>query len=811
MMMPTVLRFSALLVVSLVLDLSAAAAGIEIAPRAIRPTSFHDGGAQIAVAGDRVMVVWQEEMGEVTGFALERALLDGEGRAISSRAALLTEMDVAPRWWQLIGAGDRFLLLFQPMYPGSARPLLRELALDGSLIRTRVLDLPPAYRAVAQWNDGQILVALETTYGDPLRRSRAETFLLDDHGDVVRIGVGADVTPLRVVAAGDGFLVVSLANGLTARLIAGDGSTVWSVLVDRPGEDLLSPRGPVAAEWRDDSAIVVWPCAPLRGSFGELRAARIDANGVRGTIHTVVPPQREVPMPLHVTRRFGSPLLVYLDGGRVRSMHLDASGAAASAGSEGPPSRTLAAAVDAATIIVAGDLEGSWEPRTGSVTVAPDGQFGDLQALTLIPVAQTRPVLTHAGNHVLAAWTESEGDASFVRSALLDRNGVPSEAITVAPGYLTATELPCNETACLAVIWQPDRLLATRVDLTGAPIDAVPIALSATRVFSHLQGPHVAWTGHAWVVIWNDFIDGPSVVFVSPAGVATERAPLEVPRLADVSFRVRGLASNGTRTLLVWGEWVDDHSIVRAMFLPTGGEPGTAFELPLDPDVERYVVGASGNAFLVADPSRMIAVSLEGGAPQILATREIRGAGDIAWDGREWVVVGRRFLGQWTLDLQRFDAMLQPVGERRYTTTGRTIWHEQPSVVARSGEAAWIAMSEGDPESGLAAMLVRENELDALPELPPPPSNVRFVLVGEGWWKLSWDPPPYGTVEMYVVERIEDGVTHIVAWVDGDQHELLLTGLNGDSGLRVRSGNARGVSEPVRVEPPARRRAATIR
>jgi len=409
-------------------------------------------------------------------------------------------------------------------------------------------------------------------------------------------------------------------------------------------------------------------------------------------------------------------------------------------------------------------------------------------------------VLVPASGRLLAAWDEVTGDAAAVRTAVLDADGNPLQLHTVAAAYLGASDLAWSGAEFLAVTNANGQLGAVRLDANGAAIEAEPIVLGPIGPEWGYRRASVTWAGDRWIVVWPN---GEHLRFatISSAGLATAPRNLAIdtplPEEWYRSVEAAAVAYDGTRVLLVWNEerrpfcWFpvcsEGEALTLAVPLTRDGElAGTPLSIPYT-QASELSVATSGSDLLVLAGRKLTSIDTRGETLRLLTTREfLSGAGDVQWDGRDYVVAHRFRLYQFHLTLRRLDAALRDTAAPRGTVTLAPDFLQAPSV-----GGSLVAVQEGTVETGGRAAVYRHSDLPLLPAPPSPPRNLRTRATGPNQYELTWDPPE-GEVEQYMVEGFTAGGSW--AWV-----AILPANIRSARSpfviMRVRAINAAGMSE----------------
>lgn len=803
-----------LLVLSLT-SLSLAAAGRELAPPFLAPGRYVTIAPQVAFAGGRFLTVWQEDMDHL-GSPIMGAFSDVTGRRSSARAyPLALPAITGPHSMRLIPSGDSFTLFWTDAVRGTT--LMAHIDLEGRVTSTHTVALPGHFLGSYAWNGTHFLgiVQRNATY-------EAEGAIFDREGRIVR---GAITIPFFTYA-----FDITVANGEFVAVTSGwDGIHVQTITTDgvqkhksierttrggtyRVTQGVVTPKG-------NGDVLVVW----AGGGLGqdELKSIAFRRDGTLSE-PSVLATHRGVITPLEVTRTAGSEYLaayIATEGEEVAlwTVQMDASGtrAAAPVKRVTPAYLGATAAANHNTILVVHPKPPYLAGIVGTA-LETDGSVRASEVLSIGWLHQTQPVLAAGGGGVLAAWTETDGDAAWVSAST---TGDASGRIVVGPGFLAARELPWNGTHHLVVHHDTTRLLATRVAADGTVFDAQPIVLGSFTLTGSQTQASAVWTGDYWLVIWTDG-QRLRIVDVSRGGFASVPRTLDVhPPLPEEWTRYvdsPSLGFDGTHALLVWHE---SQQPPCSLFPPCGGGETKTFATLLTRDgapagnevelqVQYYApvsIASSGSEFVVLSGTRAIVLDGDPSVLRVAATRDLfdwNVTSDVTWDGRDYVVAMRYRGARWHLSLRRLDRNLNDVTAPRGTPTLTPDVHAPPSVAAPFSGDALIGVQEGTIEAGVRATVYREAELALLPAPPAPPQNVRVRPNGFRY-EVTWDPSPSGDVELYVVEvQTTGGVWGEVARVGADVRSVDV----GWPTVRVRAFNAGGSSAAVSPATPGKRR-----
>lgn len=803
------------LLLLLSLSLSLFAAGRDLGPRAIAPTAYMTQLPSVAAnANGRFLTVWVESMG-VLGTHIKGAFSDASGRRISATAFTVVP-NVQTQWLRVAASGNSFAVFW--FDNGTAR--MATLDAEGRATNVRALPIPVNSWTEVAGNGSHFLMVTKVA------AFQTQAIFLDHDGSIVRReDVDPFATEFRVLPQGNTFVVVLSNPRLSIyRITATDGiTTAHQVEGTVPPGTMSRPLDVVAAR-TENGTLVVWSYGVFGPSTSDLHSVLMRDDGSLTNVH-IVTRQLGILTP-HALMRDGSGALLAFTHqtdahavATIRTMRLDANGAMTGSETDGPDIRTQpGAATNGNVILLAGSSGVQFIPRVSAVVIGTDGTPRDPEMLSLAFARQHQPILGSGNNRFLAMWSEHEGDAAYLRSTLLDRDGTPSQRPTAAASFLATRDLAFNGSEYLAVHRSGDKLLVTRIDANGAAIDAQPIVLEAPHSSTiWWEKPiAVAWTGAHWMVLWPNEHQI-MVSFVSSNGVATTPRALGIeqqrPPLPDGQYRRMtdvAVAYDGARALLVWNE--QQYEIC---YFPICGDLGTftfathlsadgaVLETPIElPSADRPSVATSGREFVVVSGTK--ATVVRNNRLAIITTGTlpgIHGTSDVAFDGRDYLVAVRYQVANWYLRVHRIDAELRGTVEGIQTLAPDRF--DPPSIAALPSREVLIAIQEGTPETGARATVYREDELHALPAPPKPPANVRITREGL-LYVYTWDAPD-DPVEQYFIEEV---TPEGIVWRAGPAGPDVRQVKSPYRDVRIRARNAGGESAPAPEEPiPSRRRA----
>ncbi|HVE70379.1 MAG TPA: hypothetical protein VNI54_03350 [Thermoanaerobaculia bacterium] len=758
--------------------LGALAAGREISPAPIEPTSAVALDRRlVAASGGRFLTVWQEAgLGPVT---IRGALSDSEGRTISPRSfTILSGGPFIVR--SLTGTGDAFVLVVNI----GDQTVFHELDLNGRVTRTRVL---PSNIGIEAWNGSRLL---GVAYVDGI----FSAVLLDRFGTpLVSAPLNGAVNSLHSIApAGDGFVIVASEydvqtreTSLVAFRIGNEGSSMRQLLAEGEGN-----ASGVVAQATGSDVLLAWTDRFLlhtaiftrNGELGPTR--RVPFDGVYLT-HMMRTPDGYV-IAHHNAETIG--ILVLAPDGTMRTnttRFLEISHTAPVAASNG--STMLVVYAPRGTLQVAG------------LPVGADGNSRAPQPLAISPAAQLWPVLATGQGSVLAAWSERSGTAFRIGLRLLDAQGVPLSETRTIPGQLASTQVAFNGSEYLLLGVHDMTVFGIRVAADGTI--AATFDIRPGMMFDPRAG--VTWAGDRWIVV----LPGAQFLTITPNGIVSpvRMLTLNAPRTRDASGALEqaALSYDGTTLLLAWNEFhaaacywfppiepclpaVDRTFVTR---LSREGDVLGARPLEVDAAIHAPSLATSGSEFVVAGVNSATALEVRDGALGILAWRPLPRASsrDVHWDGAAYAVADRLFTTRWYVGLSHLGRDLRDVAPRRGLTTAAPGFGGSVSIAG-----AVIAVQELDVEMDPRLIAYQTSEMQPLPAPPQAPANVRVTQTGSVF-EVTWDAAE-GTVDVYEVRSL-DG--ELLASVTPDQPLRATTRTRQVQVIAINAGGASQAAAPA--------------
>jgi hypothetical protein len=787
------------------------AAGRDLGPRTIVPTAYDAYLPRSAANDERFLTVWREQMG-MLGTHIKGAFSDASGRRISP-ASLTLIQNVEADWLEVAGTGDSFAIFWRRA--GVTR--MADVDREGRVTNVRALGLPFHGNARIVWNGTHFLGAFDVAFGQ-----QTKVIVFERDGDIVRSeDIDADGQQFAIVPRANGFIVISSGIVLTVHRFTASGTTHERVEGTFPPGFMSRPLEVVAAP-ASNGVLAVWSYGTYGPGTSDLHSALIRDDGTIGDVQVVA--RREGIMTPHALLRTGDGFVVafteqgdFYSTSKLMTLRLDANGTAAGNVVEGPQlNGAPGAAANGNVILVAANTGLQFTPRVLATVIDGNGNLSNAEMLSLSLTRQHQPALGSGNGRILGMWSEHEGDAAYLRAALLSPDGTPTPRGTAALSFLASRDLAWSGSDYLAVHRSGGKLMATRIDANGAAIDEQPIVLASQDTYAWWESvAAVAWVGSRWMVIWpsND-ADQLLVSFVSPNGVATAPRAIDLhrPQLPDGQYRRFfdvAVAFDGSRSLVAWNEDLYEicyfpicgnlGSFAYATLLDANAEAlATPIEVPRD---DRPSIAASGRAFLIVSGTKATVIAND--ALRIVRSAElpgIDGSSDVTYDGRDFLVATRYRVAQWYLRVHRLSAQLEGSVSGIATLAPDRV--TAPSIVALDSRNVLVAIQEGDAATGGRATVYREDELQTLPAAPGTPINVCLTR-SENGYVTTWDAPPNSIVEQYYVEELApEGYVWRAAPVGPDVRQVTTVYRN----VRITARNAGGESAPTQPIP-ARRRA----
>jgi hypothetical protein len=778
------------LVIALLLATNIFAVGRELAPRGAAPTSYAIRNPQVAFAGTRFLTIWTEDMGNI-GLHLMGAFSDAGGHRVTT-VAFPVLPSFAGHPLQLVGTGEGYAFFWRD---ANGITMLTDVDLAGNVTRTTTLALPRHIDLRVAWNGTRFFAALRHP---PVGVTNdAEGFLLARSGEILRRDLPLDdqAYAFDVIANGDGFAAATSGfRGVFAYRITADGD-VTSYALDETPSDF-----PIVSTTSDGGLLVV------RAAQLDVRANVVTTSGEvqpRIVLAASTRPLRVVDVrPVN-----GGHLVTYLsqteERGGLATLTLHADGTVIQSPELAvdlvPSVLTPIVAASSADTTFTVFVRPALSPAPlVSVSIANDGSARDPEPVSVSRTRQSQPILGSGGGRVLAAWSDIQGYAAFVRTTSLTPDAAPLTDTIAAPAYVAARQLPWNGAEYLVVESRNDQLLATRIAYDGTPLDAEPLVLGTHFSPWWALNAAVAWAGDRWVIAWDT---RSRIQFATIRnGVVTPAKQID---FGEVLSSKPALSFNGRTLLLVWNEEV----VPECYFPPCVRGDRFAYAAPLTLDgalagnrlpisiAFDYSLATSGNEFLILGGTT--ATTIDASASAVLESRPVfnwPAAGDVTWDGASYAVALRYHGVRWHLSVTHLDRDLNLVAPPRGTETLPPDLAAAPSIAG-----SIVAVQEGDPANGARAVVYRETDMQPLPAPPPPPHNMIKSLRSDGLLEVTWDESP--GAELYRVTVTGPGTAQSFdVPADQPRRAITLPGL-----VRVTAFNAGGASEPLVRRRSARR------
>lgn len=756
----------------------------ELAPRGAAPTSYATMNPRVAFAGERFLTVWIETMGSI-GVHLMGTFSDASGQRITPVAfPVLEGFHGVPL--QLVGAGDSYALFWRDPFGNT---LLTDIGLDGHVTRTVALEIPSHVQIHAAWNGSRFFAAVRHSSGG---LDVAEGFLLTRPGAILRRGIPLDdqAYDFHIIPDGDGFAAVTSGfDSVLAYRISRDGEITSSTVEPRSAYRALISTMP-------NGGLLVVNSTGL-----ELRASIVNANGTVQSLGTLAA-SAIPPSVVHLRRAGNAHLVTYLslvepDSG-MATLILSDDGTVTPA-----PERAVElaphvftftwAAESPLTTLVVYTPPGVYPAPLLQVATANDATATEPEVTTVAYSRQSQPILASAGGRVLAAWSDIQGTAAFIRTASLTPDATPLTDTIAAPAYLAARELAWNGAEFLAVGVRDHQVLATRLAFDGTPLDAEPLVLGQHQSGGANLNAAVTWAGDRWTVAWDTF-DG-----ISFSTIRNGTAQTKQLALGDLPVTNPALSFNGSTLLFVWNQ----SDSPPCYFPPCGLGDTYAFAAELTRDGElvdakrvslpfanHYSIATSGNEFLILGGTT--ATTIDAGVTRVLASRSIFNWGatsDVTWDGSSYAVALRYLGAVWHVSVTHLDRNLNVTGTPRGTPT-----LPPDDFVAPSIAGSLVGVQEGDVRNGTRAVVYREQDMPPLPPPPATPLNVRATPTGDGRFEITWDESPGAELYRVFIFGPSSGGLWSIFDIPATQPRSVIAQ---HPGARVIAFNAGGASDPL--------------
>jgi len=200
--------------------------------------------------------------------------------------------------------------------------------------------------------------------------------------------------------------------------------------------------------------------------------------------------------------------------------------------------------------------------------VEGSGTVLDTEGILISATAQKqeRSAIASDGTNYLVVWQEARGESSYDIYGMrvdLSGNALDSNSIPIS----TNAERQENPAVTFdgtnyLVVWEDNRndtldIYGSRVEQNGNVLDTAGIPISTA--FSHQRNPAIAFDGINYLVVWEDFRDGASVVDIYGARVEQNGNVLDPSGIAitddDDSQSNPSVAFDGTNYFVVWHDY----------------------------------------------------------------------------------------------------------------------------------------------------------------------------------------------------------------------------------------------------------------
>jgi hypothetical protein len=732
------------LLVALLFAANALAAGRAIAPSPLIAANA-GGSPAVAEAGGRFLTAWVESA-EIDSQRVMGALTDGRGARIGPPFFIA---EVPQHAWRVdvAGTGDSFAL-FAPNSQGVTQMI--DIALNGRVLRTRVLDFEKHALLRVWWNGKQFFIAASNV------DTPGFSALLSRDGEVLHDGVAINGELVEeVLARPDGFLVFT--NGDTtsaAHLLAEDGSITTTTPLDYWANQIH------AATLPNGDVLIVW-VSPGCPDYGLLTSVWRN-----GAISTQKIPHGRFMRPLRVMPRTGDRHLVAFEE---RIDDRDVLGTMF-VGSDGMPQSELSIAEGVAFNQFTQHDSASNGARfffayrergLFGVAIERDGTLRTPVALSVEPAEQSPPLIRAAGGRMLAVWHEADEDGPRIRAAAIGPSLETQSDHEILPGGIVdmnrahqlgfgeVQRLAGNGSEALAVIRPRHGLIAQRIRADGSP-DGPAIELWPDTPTNFA----VAWAGDRWAVVWTRDLYL-WIATVTSDGVASpyrmiQRNTPPVDPIVRIHVGDVALAFDGSDLHVTW---IESHDYVDSMIfttrVSTDGVPRDEHALRIHGGASSIATTASDDTLLVLIDEywRTTAAAID--RSRVVTSQRIYdwpARSDVTWDGSAFIAALRPAGKRWYALALRLGKDARVLDSRGIATLAPRSSNVL-SVAAAPEFGVVLGMQASDPLTDARAVLYTEDDLSPLPPPPLPPTNLRRT-----WYALEWDD----TAEAYAVERLND-------------------------------------------------------
>jgi hypothetical protein len=713
-------------------------------------------------------------------------------RAEYVSAAHRRDEAVAPSPWRRVAAalaltGLAGVLVGGPSAPPADAAATGPVRIDAVIgpehpVAPTVVDGPGGAQNQALAFDGTNYLVVWSGLGGVRAARVSRTGVLLDPQPILVAAGPADVAYPKVAFDGTNYLVVwsmteAEPSAIRGARVSPDGAVLdpdGFLIADGPDEDVL----PVVA-FDGTNHLVLWISGPLGiPGASTVHATRVDTGG-----HVIDPTPMLIPeahAPPSVAFD-GANYLIAWSGGEqgqdgVQAIRMSPAGAVLAPGVIQVTAATL---VNSPAVVFDGvhwqvawsqwspdgyDIHGTRVSRMGRVLDPAD------IAISTAPGDQMGASIARNGNHVLVAWTDAQRDGDIFGARIsrpgvvLDPAGIPlatGPGIHQSPALATGT----NNVMATFIGVSGDRCCmaqAVRVSRAGTVLD--PVARVVSQQANSQFGPHVAFDGTNYLVVWEDDRTDESdrdiyASRVTPEGISLDPAGFFVGdpgagSLSDVAF-------DGTNFIVVWDHHPrqDDFDVLGALVSPAGAlltptpipiaaSPDHAdSQAKLSPDGTNTMVVWAGPGGILASRLSPSGQVLDPGGIAVTDPEEGAFVPSVAFDGTNHLVayttsdpVGRNDImarrvsaGGTVLDPTALPIAVSPTGEAfpDVAWSGRcylVVWMNQTFDPSRR----WVeAARVGTDGVVLAPGTVQVSLEDTDQEIP----NVAAL---NGWFLVAW-------------------------------------------------------------------------